>query len=76
MVITDRTIGRATVKAMGVRNQLTELNKKVFKKLYTMAFVKSSDYEAKEAFLDEFYEKLNLLKKSGEARKIYLKYSY
>jgi polar amino acid transport system substrate-binding protein len=76
MVITDRTIGRATIKSMGIRDQLEELNKKVFQKLYTMPMVKSSDFPNKEQFLEEFYKRLDVLKKSGKARDIYLKYIY
>jgi polar amino acid transport system substrate-binding protein len=76
MVITDRTIGRATIKSMGIRDHLLELNQKVFKKLYTMAMVKESDLPNKQQLMKDFYERLDMLKKSGQAREIYLKYSY
>ena len=74
--INDKVIGRFAVNELDLSDQVTALNTILIDKLYTMAFVRKSDYPNKESLMNQFYERFRVLKVKGVAKEIYLKYLF
>ncbi|TNE72876.1 transporter substrate-binding domain-containing protein [bacterium] len=74
LYITDKTIGRFTIKSMGYEDRVSYLPHRIISKPYTIAFNKKSTYPNLQSIEKQFFIELELAKKSGLARKIFLKY--
>lgn len=74
LVLTDRTLGDAAVRRMGVRDELEILPQSYFSKPYTIAFVKGSDYPNKEELIEKYFAELEDLRARGVARNVFLKH--
>ncbi len=66
----DKTVGIATLKAMGLQNSVTWLPKPLFIKPYLAPFVKASDYPDVLSVMERFYQELHEMRINGELEAI------
>jgi polar amino acid transport system substrate-binding protein len=74
LYLTDKTIGRFTIKSMNLENEISYLPQRIISKPYTIAFSTKSSHPDLETIKKQFFIELDLAKKSGLARKIFLEY--
>lgn len=74
LYITDKTIGRFTLKSMNLSEQISYLPQRILSKPYTLAISKLSKNKYIEAVKKQFYVELEWTKKSGVARKFFSEY--
>lgn len=74
LILTDRTLGDASARAMGVRNQLEMLPQSYFSKPYTIGFVSASDHPSLDLIVEEFFSQLDDLRARGIARTIFMQH--
>lgn len=74
LVLTDRTLGEAATRRMGIRDELFVLPQSYFSKPYTLAFSKQSSVENQDEFLERFFAELEDLRTRGMARTIFLRH--
>lgn len=74
LYITDKTIGRFTVKSMNLENEIGYLPQRIISKPYTIAFSTKSTHPDLETVKKQFFIELDLAKRSGLARKLFLEY--
>lgn len=74
LYLTDKTIGRFTLKSMGLTDQISYLPQRVLSKPYTMAFSKKSKHSKSELIKKQFFIELEWTKRSGAARKLFMEY--
>jgi len=61
----DLTVGRFTLRDMGLEESIKPLPDVLFSKAYLVPFVKTSDYPGLEGIMYEFYHQLRQLRASG-----------
>lgn len=66
----DKTVGTATLKAMGLQESVTFLPRVLFSKPYLAPFVKASDYPGIQSVMERFNRELHEMRESGELDKI------
>jgi polar amino acid transport system substrate-binding protein len=74
LYLTDKTIGRFTLRSIQLENEITYLPHKLISKPYTLAISLKSTHPSKTKVMKDFYNELEWAKKSGIARKIFMNY--
>jgi len=74
LYLTDKTVGRFTLRSLQLDNEITYLPHKLITKPYTLGVSVKSTHPDKEKVMREFYVELEWAKKSGIARKIFMDY--
>jgi len=74
LYLTDKTIGRFTLRSLQMDNEITYLPHKLITKPYTLAISLTSSHPDKAKVISNFYKELEWAKKSGIARKIFMEY--
>jgi polar amino acid transport system substrate-binding protein len=69
-----QTVGRATLKEMGLSESVTWLPKPLFSKPYLVPFCRTSDYPDLEYIMYAYYRELARMRKDGSYQKIYDRY--
>lgn len=74
LYLTDKTIGRFTLKSLNLSDKIGYLPQRILSKPYTLAISKLSKSKYIEAVKKQFYIELDWTKKSGVAKKVYIEY--
>ena len=69
-----KTVGRATLKEMGLAESVVWLPKPLFSKPYLVPFCRTSDYPDLEYIMYAYYRELARMRKDGSYQKIYDRY--
>jgi polar amino acid transport system substrate-binding protein len=69
----DKHVGLETLHSLGLSDSITYLPKILFSKPYLIPFCKKSNYPDLENIMIAFYKELNLMRKSGEYKRIHKK---
>jgi len=70
LYIVDKTVGRYTVRRLGLQNNVTWYNQPLFSKGYPMPFAKKSKYPNLPQIAERFEQELIAMKKNGKYEEI------